>query len=119
MDYPKLGIPKLDNQHRDILLFLLQIAEHKENLPKIINMFMSYCMDHFDYEEELMKEMNYPHYIKHKQEHIEIREKISKAFIYSIYDVTPEKIETMRMLTLAHISSFDKMMVDWYNANKK
>jgi hemerythrin-like metal-binding protein len=119
MDYPKLGIKKLDDQHREILLFLLQIAKYKENIPKIINSFMFYCMEHFDYEESLMKEIGYPHYIKHKQEHIEIREKLTKAFIYSIYQITPEKIESMRMLTLAHINSYDKAMDDWYHANKK
>jgi hemerythrin-like metal-binding protein len=118
MNYPKLGIKKLDDQHRDILLFLLQIAEYKENVPKIINTFMTYCTEHFDYEESLMKEMGYPYYIKHKQEHIEIKEKLAKEFIYSIRQITPEKIELMRMLTLAHISSYDKTMVDWYHANK-
>lgn len=117
MTYPILNIPALDEEHKEIMFFLIQIIQDKDNLPKIINSFMSYTMEHFDREQEFMRKVNYPHIEHHIKEHERIRELIAEELIYSVYQVTEEKIEKIRLRIIAHISSFDQQLAEWYNGN--
>lgn len=114
MNYPKLGTEPIDNDHKEILFFLTQIINDKENKLKIINAFMSYTTNHFDNEEEFMRNKKYPFINQHVEQHNIIKNLIIEVFIKSTYKFTEENIEKLRMTILAHVSSYDTQLAEWY-----
>ena len=73
-DY-NLNIPSIDTQHRKLFVYLNNlrnsILNHeqetviKETLSDLIN----YGFEHFSYEENLLKEINYPDFSDHQKRH--------------------------------------------------
>ena len=80
-----VGDNELDEQHKLFFEFtneLLLNYENKNNptaVLKAINSLVDFSLYHFKYEEEFLKEKNYPHLQKHIELHDSFRKKV-KAF---------------------------------------
>lgn len=108
-DLPILGIDQIDDEHREILLFLVQIEESSDDIEKIVNNFIDYATLHFSHEERLMFEREYPGRDKHIEEHTRIQNLINDHIVQ--YD--PDQLEFIRTTILNHISTYDVAMARW------
>ncbi|MDR2099566.1 MAG: bacteriohemerythrin, partial [Campylobacteraceae bacterium] len=69
-----IGIEEIDNQHKKIVQYINELHEaHILNDKSIVKNTLSevteYVISHFSFEEELMREADYPHFIQHKNIH--------------------------------------------------
>lgn len=70
-----IGIKEIDQQHKQIVDLINTLSdsrgadEHDKSLHNIINDLISYTKKHLSYEENLLKEHNYPDFTSHKLEH--------------------------------------------------
>ena len=100
-------VDSIDVQHKRLfeigreaatLLFEENDADVRLVLARILSELEQYAVYHFTYEQEIMKQYDYPHYETHCTEHEEIIERLSKA----------------RELDFAHMDKHDlKNMVDF------
>lgn len=79
-----LGIPEVDNQHKEIynLVNLLYNSRNKRNddyLPIFENLLKA-LKEHFDFEENLIKQQKLKNYISHKLEHDRAYKKYYEAY---------------------------------------
>ncbi len=104
-----IGVEKIDNQHRELIkrlndfLETLKEGKGKEELIKIFSFLEYYTVFHFDDEEELQKEINYPYFEKHKEIHKNFKEEILKL-----------KEGLNKDTTLSTTISLSKKLLDWY-----
>lgn len=121
MNFPKLPhltVP-LDYEHRDIMMFLLQISNDKANLGRIASTLMEYALDHFKHEETLMYEISYP--AKARDEHI----RSHNSFTLSITKLlergmdSEEAIEALRLALVNHLAVCDTLLSEWMKENVK
>lgn len=70
-----LGVQEIDQQHKKIVDLINALNDlrnkdaHNENLHEIINELISYTKTHLLYEENLLKQHEYPDFSSHKSEH--------------------------------------------------
>ena len=76
-----VGNQEIDSQHKKLLNQLNKIiniiisgVSHKE-VEEAINFFSEYTKEHFAYEEEYMKEINYPDVENHVAKHLDFMQK--------------------------------------------
>ena len=105
----ELGVGKIDNQHKELInlinkvLDACNLGKGKETVGQALNFVMSYTVDHFKSEEDLMQKNNYPTYLKHKSIH--------DTFIS---DVTALKHEFDRIgPTISAVLKLNRLLVDW------
>jgi hemerythrin-like metal-binding protein len=71
----KVGIAKIDEQHRDLLNRVNTLSEtDSQNLvvkeiEKTLDLLGTYVVQHFNDEEEIQKQCNFPKYEWHKEQH--------------------------------------------------
>jgi hemerythrin len=84
------GIETIDFQHQSLVSKINQLdessAEPSSDTQNMIVQFfltelIAYTKYHFDYEEQLMKDSNYPGYVKHKAEHEAVKQVIENLNI--------------------------------------
>lgn len=79
-----VGVTKIDEQHKKLFALLneLKDAQEKEKdydtFYKIINELCDYSVYHFKTEEDLLKEINYPHLSEHVEEHEYFRRQVKE-----------------------------------------
>ncbi len=119
-----VNIREVDEQHKKLIAMLNELydamsaGKGKEVLSRILDGMAEYTVTHFTTEERLMREYNYPGYVKHKREHesfvrrvLEFREKFEKGEITAV--------EVMRYLSewlKNHILGSDKKFGPYLNA---
>jgi len=70
-----VGNDFIDHDHRKLIEMVnrLHVVMHegrgKEVLGKVLNNLISYTKEHFRREEDLMRQIRYPGYFEHKEEH--------------------------------------------------
>lgn len=73
-----LNIPQIDAQHKEWISIFDDLrayveSNHYQKINDGIKVFLeriyAYVEFHFDYEEKILYEMNYPGYVEHKKEH--------------------------------------------------
>ncbi|WP_210396620.1 bacteriohemerythrin [Motiliproteus sediminis] len=71
----QLGVQAIDEQHKRFIGYIndawdaLERGDDSEEYLYILNQLMDYAMEHFSFEESLMREFQYPGYDDHKQNH--------------------------------------------------
>lgn len=69
------GVEAIDNQHREIINHVNHVLgccgreESRENVYQALDNLGSYTIEHFQYEEKIQKEKQYPEYGTHRREH--------------------------------------------------
>lgn len=79
-----VGVRKLDEQHKKIIKILNKLIETKDStvdseiISDTLTEMTKYASEHFESEEKLMSEYNYPDYSLHKEQHKQFKEKTVK-----------------------------------------
>jgi hemerythrin len=82
-----VGIPEIDKQHQEIMALitdLLKLCREDNNDGKqqsfadLVAIITEHLQKHFEAEENLMLENNYPHYENHKKRHDQLLENVKK-----------------------------------------
>ncbi|WP_455233881.1 bacteriohemerythrin [Thiogranum longum] len=74
-DTHKVNIPEIDSQHATLIGLVNDLhdamTQRKDSpaLDEIITALIEHTQQHFDYEEQLMLQSQYPEYPKHKEDH--------------------------------------------------
>lgn len=72
-----IGHPTIDNQHRKLLELCSRVdripgpdaPNYNEKIENLIHFISEYARVHFDTEEKLLKQINYPDRVNHEKEH--------------------------------------------------
>lgn len=115
-----LGIPMIDNQHKNFFLILdnqvtLNQKQEKSEMHSLINELQNYVIYHFKTEEDLMVKSQSPNIDLHVMEHELFRKKVEE-FHHSYYnnneELLNEMISFMRKWLIIHISGTDAEYAD-------
>jgi hemerythrin len=113
------GNSTIDGQHQELfrrinlLIEACRRGEAKEAIEEAINFLEMYLIEHFNAEEKLLRECNYPDYEAHAKEHSEFRGhvvRLKKMFDTreSDYSMAIDTITTLVEWTGFHIHGRDK-----------
>lgn len=113
----ELGIEKVDKQHRclvDLINKLTEIHNVSEDRSKVEAVFhglIAYCNYHFENEEMVMQECDYPDFDKHRHEHDLFFNNVEKAKLgYINGDISSLSflIEYLQLWIIDHIVIEDR-----------
>lgn len=113
--YLKTGIDVIDHQHGEFHTmldsFMLEMMDNVDlsnygAIKKYILFLDQYKAKHFELEEEIMEEINYPLLAEHHQNHVEFSEKYKELSgkLLSSSHIPPEQLK-----------DFHKFLLDWFN----
>ena len=115
-----LGIPMIDNQHKNFFVILdnletLNQKQEKSEMHSLINELQNYVIYHFQTEEDLMVKSQSPNIDLHVMEHELFKKKVEE-FHHSYYnnnvELLNEMISFMRKWLLIHIGGTDTEYAD-------
>jgi len=124
----KIGIDKIDEQHKELFLrvtdFLFSLRKEgnsEDKLAKVketLEFMQSYVVIHFDTEEAYQKEINYPELLAHKEIHNQFKQEVStftEQFNVKNYDeVQAQKFASMLLAWLIkHVIIYDRKIADF------
>ena len=107
----EIGLPTIDEQHKEYvnrLNIFMEKCEEGIDLEEIyssLEFFQIYAIEHFDCEEYLMKEKNYPAYDEQKKYH--------EYFCNQLDDLT-KKIKTDGGFCEESITKLRELTIDWF-----
>lgn len=111
------GYIRVDNQHKHLVQLINDLSKHigsKNNESQIRLVFLElfeYTVIHFSMEEMLMKEFDYPDYMKHKDEHsqfiIQIKD-FKEKYLSGDAKVNVKLLNYLKEWLLKHIMCTDK-----------
>ena len=116
---PILGIKKIDAEHRDLMMFLVQLKEGSEGEDgdprKIAQAFLDYCTHHFEHEELYMARQNYPFEESHAHimEHRRLGAKVRRLMEDFKVTYNKQNIHEVKKEFITHIAIYDKMWSEW------
>ena len=118
-----IGLEPIDTHHQKLVEILNNLNEVKrekdmESLIRIFHDLICYSRIHFFDEEEIMKKINYPKYVEHKEEH--------KFFIDKLEEINKEIYEKNVYISLSmriflkdwlinHILKTDREIIPYIN----
>jgi hemerythrin-like metal-binding protein len=127
----KSGIAELDAQHSNLISMLNLLAKsaqkhdlikNQDKLNKTIDDTMStikmYMKQHFEYEEDLFKQNNYPKHHAHYREHLKLSKDLKEVYSsakYPPYNKVYRLLAFFRKDLLNHILQGDKDYADFIN----
>ena len=124
-DQYSVKIKEIDNQHSKLVGLINQLhnamreAKGKEIVGSIINELISYTKYHFTAEEKLMKDNNYPNFLRHKTEHDNLTSKVIEFQTNFNSGKAPLSMELMQFLKdwlVNHIVKVDKEYSGYLNS---
>lgn len=120
----KLGIEEVDIQHHKLVDMLNEmhwaIRDHKGSTigREILNQLLDYTHFHFESEEKMMRELNYPGYDNHVIEHKQLVEEL-RILIHRVDErggsIGFELMHFLRMWLSKHIINSDKEYVEYFH----
>ena len=112
-----VGIKSIDLQHKVLIKYINELdAAQKNNserseLARIIAGLVDYTIRHFQYEEHLFKQYNYPDAEAHKKEHEELTKSVidfQTKFAQCDMDFAPSIMTFLKKWLVEHIMGTDK-----------
>ena len=79
-----VGIKKIDKQHQELVKIINCLVEnedasgHSEPIAQVLDRMTQYAVYHFETEEALMLQYNYPEYESHRDDHTQFKMKTAK-----------------------------------------
>ena len=121
------GITKVDEQHQSLVEMVegLKVLAFKPNseekIMESLEFLGTYVASHFEYEEELMREMNYSGYDQHYSRHVEFAEQfLASKMDAKTNGITPKLTRVLANFALdwvkEHIALEDKLMGAHYQS---
>ena len=124
-DTLKVNVEIIDRQHKnliDILNELYNLAQEnkgRDTLKPIFDSLVNYTVEHFKTEEELMETYRFPGFEEHKQEHINLTDKVlefKSEFDKGSQTISFELLDFLRKWLTFHILGTDKKYSRHLNA---
>ncbi len=117
----KTDIDEIDKQHMDILVKAnyivrnrnLTVTELLDEIEKLNQLFVF----HLEYEEELMRQINYKYIVYHIESHQRLKHEFDKI-IENLKNPTRNKyhlIERLDKILLDHVDNDDRQYIEHYN----
>jgi hemerythrin len=123
-----IGIQEIDDQHKKIIQLvndLLKICRDDNNdgdhesFNQLVGTILEYFKKHFETEENLMLEKNYPQYAEHKKRHDKLLEDVKKMMDKMVHKKQKESLINMviflREWFVENIYIIDKQMGEYFN----
>jgi hemerythrin len=104
-----VGVKEIDDQHKELfskiasLFDACNVGKGKEQIDSTIEYLQEYVVLHFNSEEKLQKQYNYPEYINHKAQH----DQFIKDFLALKETIEKDGISGFLIIKL------NKTLVDW------
>lgn len=113
----RVGEEAIDHQHQVIVRLANEFLNctGKPALERCVQQLMEYTRNHFEYEEILMRRVNYIDYEAHAQAHAELLARLDKLS-HRISNDTLDKMELelfLRYLTDIHIPQVDSKLAEF------
>lgn len=117
-----LGMPEIDAQHKVLLDLINQVwravvsnAGHAQTLA-IVDELEKYTLTHFTAEEIFMREIDYQHFVDHKDEHQKFVARVveEKAKIAAGQNVSLDLVHFLKDWLINHILVSDKQYAQEY-----
>jgi hemerythrin-like metal-binding protein len=115
--------PIIDEQHQQLfikfneLLHSIGSGQESANIVKIITFLESYIITHFEAEEQLMKQYDYPYYTKHHAQHAKFKDTFNhfkreyeqttpKAYLHLAFQIRQKLVDWL----IHHIGQSDQQL---------
>ena len=121
-----LGLSEIDEDHLAIYKSFEKLNDptvYNDTMQRILAVedFVDYSTTHLDKEEQLMRKINYPGYMAHREAHRDLQDNFM-ALVKDVLkgNLTQAKaLQEFKRIFLTHTSTVDKALVDWANTPKK
>ena len=127
-DEISINIPEIDEQHKILIGIIndfhdsVQAGYGNEEVNKILTRLILYIQTHFDTEERLMDETQYPGETAHKKEHFNFTEKVGNLY-HEQFEGQPtlafEIMDLLKTWLTDHILKIDKKFGDYLYSRRK
>lgn len=109
----RTGHPEIDKQH-EILFEIIDDVKAHSNQP-IVMQLIQYVVQHFSYEEALMKQNHYPNYEVHKQKHEEIKKIVRscKDQLLKGGQYAEDLNKVLELWVQYHVGDYDKKLASF------
>lgn len=121
-----VGIKTIDNQHIVLvnlindLFHAMQKGSQRDELKRILSELHKYSKDHFEYEEKLMDDLNYPALEPHRKGHsgfIKKMEEFDMELMAGVDTLSPEMLKFLSDWIENHIKVVDIQYIDLFVKN--
>jgi hemerythrin len=123
------GIDDIDAQHRELfgrIRALLEASQKRRSRQEVIGLLEflgSYVVDHFDLEDRMMREVDYPGIDGHRAEHRQFIKEL-EVLRHELKSEGPSSLFAIRVgnrvtaYLREHIYRTDRMLASWLRANR-
>ena len=112
-----VGIESLDEQHQNLVNIINKLDEARKRgkgskiMNQVLNEIIGYTQEHFSFEENMMKEADYPDLKLHRNQHRQLLQKIERfqfEFLNEKNRISAEMGEFFSYWLTSHILKHDK-----------
>ncbi|MBI9103804.1 MAG: hemerythrin family protein [Spirochaetales bacterium] len=124
-DKHSIGIPEIDEQHKQLFILTNQIYDESQkevkdrNLIPVLKRIYSYTNYHFSSEEGMFKKYGYAKYLSHISKHREFTQRL-KVYLQDYRDkpnyTLDEPLDFMVDWIVTHIQGEDRVYADYFKA---
>jgi len=110
-----VNIPEIDQQHQEWIRIhnmmdrTMLTSNNKTALLDVLQAMMDYTRYHFEFEEELMREMGFPDVVEHEKLHKEFDDQVNQ-FYRKVQDGA--SVRKLEFITLIKVWLVDHIMVE-------
>lgn len=122
-DLYSVGIKRIDDQHKILVQLINALFLHREKpdkafIERIFNTLISYISEHFRDEEVMLRNMHFPNYSSHKEQHLRFEKSVQgyrKAFLEkeNSEEVLTQILDYLQKWLLSHIVIEDRKYVSY------
>ena len=122
-DSLRIGIKDIDAQHQILVRMICDLHEAmrtgkgKAQVEQVVKGLEDYAVEHFGFEEGLMKKYKYPGYVHHRKEHDAFVEKVmafGEEFRAGKVALTNEVMNFLKNWLVGHIKSTDRKYAPFF-----
>jgi hemerythrin-like metal-binding protein len=113
-DFYSVGDPSIDAQHKQILGTInelyeaMLIGKDRAVLKPLLDRLLQYTLAHFEHEEQVMQEHEYPDFAQHKALHDKIRKKTVELREHAYLVTGQDLLRFLKEWWVGHIQGQDK-----------
>jgi hemerythrin len=116
LDTFSVGVEEIDIQHKKLIEIINELIDHRdvnsdsEVISETLNKMTDYIKYHFSYEEEYLKEINYPELVIHELEHLDFIEKTTNFCIGTLNvekNISEDILQFLKDWLINHILKSD------------
>jgi len=111
----EIGIPVIDAQHRRIVDYINEVEaldstiDKEEKLSEILTLLVDYTLSHFEFEEALMEEAEFPELVEHQLTHSAFKNQIEllRQRLTNGEDIANVLYDVLKQWLIGHIREDD------------